>query len=124
MSALIPNQKVNVLDGVAGLMSRAWFVFLTTLTKLPSERLSGAKTYDPPNILDGASAATTVTVPGALLSAGTPMAADACFSLPLLGLTLTAYVNSADTVSVVFSNTTGGAVDLGSGTLTAFAWRP
>jgi hypothetical protein len=43
--------------------------------------------------------------------------ASASFSLDLQGITLTAWVSAADTVSVRFQNESGSAVDLASGTL-------
>ena len=77
--------------------------------------LSGSATYDPPNLADGAGATTTVTVTGAALGDF----ARASFSLDLQGITLTAWVSAADTVSVRFQNESGGAIDLASGTLRA-----
>lgn len=77
--------------------------------------LSGSKTWNPPSVADKASTTTTVSVVGAAL--GAP--ATAAFSLDLAGLNLNAYVSAADTVTVVLSNLTGGAVDLASGTLSA-----
>ncbi len=120
MSALIPNQKVPVLDGMAGLMSRAWFTFLTTLTALPSAKLSATLSYNPPNILAAGTTAQAVTVPGAVLGYD----ASASFSLDLTGLVLTAYVSATDTVTAVLFNPTAGAINLGAGTLTAYAWKP
>lgn len=75
--------------------------------------LGGSKTYDPPSIANGASQSTTVTATGAALGDF----AAASFSLDLQGLALSAYVSAADTVTCVFSNATGGAIDLASGTL-------
>lgn len=71
--------------------------------------------FDPPNLADGAGTTTTVTVTGAALGD----AAKATFSLDLQGILLTAWVSSANTVSVRFQNETGGALDLASGTLRA-----
>jgi hypothetical protein len=45
------------------------------------------------------------------------------FSLDLQGMTLTGYVSVAGTVTCVLRNGTGGAMDLGSGTLRADVWR-
>lgn len=75
--------------------------------------LSGSGTYDPPSLADGAGITTTVTVAGAVLGDF----ALASFSLDLTGITVTAYVSSANTVSVRFQNESGGTVDLASGTL-------
>lgn len=43
--------------------------------------------------------------------------ARASFSVDLQGVTLTAWVSAADTVSVRFQNGTAGAIDLASATL-------
>lgn len=75
--------------------------------------LTGSATYDPPSLADGAGATTTVTCSGAALG-DTALAA---FSLDLQGITLTAWVSAANTVSVRFQNESGGSIDLGSGTL-------
>ena len=85
------------------------------LTVFPVTFLTGSKTFDPPSIATGASATTTLTITGAVLGAYVLPA----FSLSLAGLTLTAYVSAADTVTFVFGNLTAGAVDLASGTLSA-----
>ncbi len=76
---------------------------------------SGSATYDPPSLADGAGATTTVTVTGATLGDY----ADATFSLDLQGITVTAWVSAANTVSVRFQNESGGTLDLASGTLRA-----
>jgi hypothetical protein len=82
---------------------------------IPIGFLSGSATYDPPNLVDGDGATTTVTVTGAALGDFV----EASFSLDLQGITLTAWVSAADTVSVRFQNESGGALDLASGTLVA-----
>lgn len=70
-------------------------------------------TYDPPNLADGAGTTTTVAVSGAQLGD-----AVACsFSADLQGITMTAWVSAADTVSIRFQNESGGAIDLASGTI-------
>lgn len=76
---------------------------------------TGSKTFDPPSIADKASTTTTVTVTGASLGDF----AVASFSLDTTGVSLAAQVTSANTVTVIFSNLTGGAVDLASGLLRA-----
>jgi hypothetical protein len=73
----------------------------------------GSKTYNPPSILNGQSASTTVTVSGAEFGDF----AVASFDKDLQGIELSAYVNAANTVSCVFRNDTGGTIDLVSGTL-------
>lgn len=85
---------------------------------LPAARTVGTATYDPPNLVAGATAVTTVTVTGAALG----QQADAWFSLDLQGIWLRADVSAANTVRVSFWNATAGPLDLGSGTLSAAAW--
>lgn len=73
----------------------------------------GSAVYDPANLVDGAGVTTTVAVTGAALGD----LAIVSFSLDLQGILLTAYVSAANVVSCRFQNETGGALDLGSGTL-------
>ena len=75
--------------------------------------LQASVTYDPPSLAAGTGVTTTVPVPGAALGDF----ARASFSLDLEGITLTAWVSAADTVSVRFQNGTGATIDLSSGTL-------
>lgn len=79
-------------------------------------RLSGFSaeaTWNPGSIADGDEEATTVTVNGAQLGDF----AFVSFDVDVADLQITADVTAADTVTVVLSNSTGGAVDLGSGTV-------
>lgn len=73
----------------------------------------GSATYDPPSLADGAGTTTTVTATGAAVGDF----AKASFSLDLQGIIVAAWVSSANIVSVRFQNESGGALDLGSGTL-------
>ena len=75
--------------------------------------LTASATWDPPNIVNGASSATTLTVGGAAVGD----AVLASFSNALGGLALTAQVSASDTVEVRLLNNSGVAVDLGSGTV-------
>lgn len=75
--------------------------------------LDASAVYDPPNLADGAGVTTTVACVGAALGDF----ASASFSNALQGITVTAWVSAADTVSVRFQNESGGAIDLASGTL-------
>lgn len=77
--------------------------------------LEGSVAFDPPSLADGVGTTTTVTVTGAALGDF----AQASFSLDLQGISLTAYVSAANTVSVRFQNESGGVLDLASGTLRA-----
>jgi len=83
--------------------------------QLPTRWYQGSKTYNPPDILDGAQDQTTVTVVGATLG----KVAMVAFSLDLQGITLTGNVSATDTVTATFRNNTGAPVNLGSGTLSA-----
>lgn len=75
--------------------------------------LYGSATYNPDSIASGAQVTTTVTVTGAAIGDYT----QASFSLDLGGLIVSSYISAADTATVIFANLTGGAVNLGSGTL-------
>ncbi len=78
--------------------------------------LEGTVVYDPATLADGAGVTTTVTVTGAVLG----NMALVSFSLATSGITITAWVSAANTVSVRFQNETGGVLDIGSGTLKAW----
>lgn len=88
-------------------------------TDVQAYRLSGSATYDPPSLADGAGATTTVTVTGAALGDF----AVPSFSLSTQGITVTANVTSANTVTVRFQNETGGTIDLASGTLACAVFK-
>jgi hypothetical protein len=75
--------------------------------------LSASGTWDPPDIINGSSAATTLTVGGAAVGD----AVVASFSNALGGLALAAQVSAADTVEVRLLNNSGSAVNLASGTV-------
>jgi len=77
------------------------------------DRLTGSDTWDPGSIADGAEEAKEVTVTGAALGDF----ARASFSLNVADLVLDAKVTAANTVTCVLANNTGGAIDLGSGTI-------
>lgn len=83
---------------------------------ITESELTGSATYDPPSLADAAGATTTVTVTGAALG---DYVEAVSFDKDLQGITLTAYVSAANTVSVRFQNESGGVLDLASGTLRA-----
>jgi hypothetical protein len=78
--------------------------------------LLASGTYDPGSLSDGVGATTTVACTGAALG---DYVESWSFSLDLQGITLTAWVSAADTVSFRFQNESGGPLDLSSGTLRA-----
>jgi hypothetical protein len=75
--------------------------------------LSASATWDPPSVANGASTATTISVPSAALGD----TVNASFSVALGGLALVAQVSATDTVEVRLINNSGGAADLASGTV-------
>jgi hypothetical protein len=81
--------------------------------------LNASGTYDPPSLADGVGVTTTLTVTGAALGDF----ALASFSLDLQGITVSAYVSVANTVSVRLQNESGSVIDLGSGTLRVRVWK-
>lgn len=76
--------------------------------------LYGSATFDPSNLADGAGESTTVTVTGA--SPGDFVEAVS-FSLNSPDMTITAWVQAANTVGVRFQNESGASRNLGSGTI-------
>ncbi len=79
--------------------------------------LQGSATYDPPSLPDGDGVTTTVTVNGAALG---DIITGYSFSLDLQDVTLTAYIQAANTVEFRFQNDSGGVKDLSSGTLRVY----
>jgi hypothetical protein len=78
-----------------------------------SNVLTGSSTYNPAILVDGAGETAIITVTGAVL--GDQVMAS--FSNDLQGVIISAWVSSANTVSVRFQNETGATVDLASGTI-------
>lgn len=74
---------------------------------------AGEVTWDPGSIANAASATTTASVPGAVAGARASVRVFPPYTLS--GMTADGYVSADDTVTIVLSNLTGGAVDLGSG---------
>ncbi|MFL6845158.1 MAG: hypothetical protein ACJ8ER_09790 [Allosphingosinicella sp.] len=77
--------------------------------------IAGSAAYDPPSIAAGASTTTTITVTGAAVGD----MAVAAFSGNVHPIVISAYVSAANVVTVVLSNPSASAQDLGSGTLFA-----
>jgi hypothetical protein len=84
----------------------AWVILAPRLLEVSA-------TYDPPSLAAGSGVTTSMAVAGAALGDH----ARASFTQDLQGITLTAWVSAANTVSIRFQNGTAGAVDLASGTL-------
>lgn len=80
--------------------------------------LWGAVAYNPPSLPNGSRDVTTVTVTGATLTyPDLQLLVTVGFSKDLQGVQMWGYVSGTDTVSVVFSNNTGGVVDIASGAI-------
>jgi len=73
----------------------------------------GQRTQDWPSIAAGARATTTITVPGAALGDFV----DVSMALNQSTVKFDAFVSAPNTVTVVATNFSGGAVDLASGLL-------
>lgn len=80
-----------------------------------TKELTGSKTYDVPNIAAGSFDTTTVTVTGANLSESPR--AIAALNTNTTNLNISANVTSNNTVTVVFNNNSGSAIDPASATL-------
>lgn len=76
--------------------------------------LTGSATWNPSSIGDGNEEATEVTVTGASLG---DYVIGVSFSLDVEDLVLDAQVTSANTVTCILANNTGGAIDLAEGTV-------
>lgn len=81
--------------------------------------LRGSATYDAASLVDGAGATSTITVTGAALGDLVVVSAG----VDLQGITLTAYVSAADTVSFRLQNESGGTLDLASTTFRALVFK-
>lgn len=105
--------RIAALTASSATFIAAFNTFLTEFSTAFPPPLSGSGIWDPPNLASGASESTTLTVAGAALG----NYVQTSFSLDLQGLSLTAYVSAANTITVVLSNLTGGSINLASGTL-------
>lgn len=79
-----------------------------------NEMYTGSATWDPGSIDDGNEEAKEITVTGVALG---DQVIGKSFSLDVADLVLDAQVTAANTVTAVLANNTGGAIDLGSGTI-------
>lgn len=91
----------------------------STFRFFPACFREGYATWDPGEIADGAEEAKEITVTGAGLG---DFVIGVSFSLDIVDLQLTADVTAANTVTAVLSNSTGGAINLASGTVRVLVW--
>jgi hypothetical protein len=71
-------------------------------------------TLDSGNLIDAAGANDNVTVPGVALG---DIVLGFSFGVDLAGMTVTAYINAADTVTIRVQNESGGTINLASTTI-------
>ncbi|GCA52272.1 hypothetical protein KGO5_04737 [Sinorhizobium sp. KGO-5] len=83
-------------------------------------KLAGTATCSSTRTEAGLSISTTVTVTGARLGDR----AEAFVSSNQNGLVISAYVSSNNTVTVIYFNPTGRAIDLAAHKVTAWVWKP
>jgi len=112
----IHSQNDAAVEGFGRALYEEFNKIITDLETLraASAGLVGSATWDPASIADGDEEAKEVTVTGAALG---DFVVAVSFSLDVADLQLTADVTAADTVTCILSNSTGGAVDLSSGTV-------
>ena len=92
-----------------------------TSTKVAKAPRHGSATVDLASIAtDGSDATHDITVAGAVLGDNVTVQV----ALPVAGLIYEAYVSAADTVTVVVSNPTGGAIDAPSVEVRVAVWSP
>jgi len=75
-----------------------------------------SKTYDPASLTTMTGTSTTVTVPGAVL--GDECSASSSIDVALI--TVTCYINAANTITIRLFNGTAGTIDLASSTWRVF----
>jgi hypothetical protein len=78
-------------------------------------------TMDVGNLIDAAGETNTIAVPGVALG---DIVLGVSLAVSVAGITVTAWVSAADTVSVRFQNESGGPLDLASATVRVIVVRP
>jgi hypothetical protein len=119
ISTALPSQSGQIYVDMAAGRSYVAYDTANTAWDIIPRTLSGSEVKSWGLIANGTSLSEPVTVNGAVLGDH----ATAAMSISLQGLTMTAYVSAANTVTVVLANLTGAPVTLGSGTLTARVMR-
>jgi len=104
----------GALSNVTSKLINCKLVNVTNTDTITTVQGQAKVTYDPQSLAAGAVQSTTVTLAGAVVGD----AVVCSFSLALNGTRMWAEVTAANTVTVYHQNTTSGAVDIGSGTLT------
>jgi len=105
LSAQVPQEYDR---GVFGRLLRSVDNEFNRLTQFANDF-----TWNPASVANGSYTSTTVTIKGIKANTKNHVRVFAPYSLQ--GLITAGYVSADDTVTVTLHNTTGGAVDLGSG---------
>lgn len=92
-----------------------------TFRALFSDIFTYKGTYDLASTVDAAGVSATFTLPGVALG---DMVLAFSSSVSLAGITTTAYVSAANTVTIRFQNESAGTVDLASATIQIAVGRP
>jgi hypothetical protein len=85
-----------------------------------SEMWKATGTLNADSLADGAGSSDTIAVPGVALG---DMVLGCSFGVSLAGVSATAYVSAADTVTIRLQNESGGTVDLASTTVRVVVGR-
>ena len=85
-----------------------------------SEMWKATGTLNVASLADGAGSSDTITIPGVALG---DMVLGSSFGVDLAGITVTAYVSAADTVTFRVQNESAGTVDLASTTVRVVVGR-
>lgn len=91
------------------------------LTDCFSKFFTGSGTLDSDNKADGAGDSDTITVTGVALG---DIVVGFSLGVDLAGISATAYVSAADTVTIRLQNESGGPVNLASTTVKVVVGRP
>lgn len=76
--------------------------------------LHASATFDPASVANGAQTTTTVAVPGAVFG---DFVLPPSLSISAAGMEVSGFVDAANSVTVIYQNTSGGAIDLASHTV-------
>lgn len=105
-----PRERIEYFRGLIKSLKAMYENIADTINR---SELDASAVWDPGSIADGNEEAKEVTISGATLEDF----AIASFSLDVNDLTLDAQVTAVNTVTCILANNTGGAIDLGSGTI-------
>jgi parallel beta-helix repeat protein len=111
-NGVFSNNRI-VANGASPYMAKASLT--TVVNNVP---LSGYANYDPASLAIGATATTTIPVPGAVLGDRAEVSVQA-----YTDMTISAVVSAADTVLIKVWNNTGGVRDMANSTFFVWVWQ-